>query len=246
MAKRSYTPAKKKKALKALEANGGNVSKTAKEQKVPRTSLIAWRDGKDKPVTKKKKVSKVTNEKVSTPDTPSTPQPTNKPEKFNDNQQRFCHEYLIDYNATKAAIRAGYSEKSAEQQGHHLLKKPQVKAYIEELKTKQLAKIDITAEKVLQELAVIGFSNINDFVDFGENGITIKDHSELPRNLLSAVSEVSESKGITGHSSVKFKLHDKLNALEKLAKHLKLYDEEGSSGPTTNNYTQINNYLGVK
>lgn len=79
---------------------------------------------------------------------------------LNDRQKRFCEEYLIDRNATQAAIRAGYSEKTAHSIGNENLKKPEIEKYITELKEKQSKRTEITADKVLRELGMMAFSEV--------------------------------------------------------------------------------------
>lgn len=78
---------------------------------------------------------------------------------LNDKQKRFVAEYIVDYNATQAAIRAGYSEKSAEQLGFQLLKKPSVAEAVANAQKKLAVKSDVTIERVLKELASIGLDN---------------------------------------------------------------------------------------
>lgn len=73
-------------------------------------------------------------------------------------QKKFCHEYLIDFNATKAAIRAGYSETSAYSQGHDLLKKPEIKKFIEQLSKTEFEAIGLSRNRLILELATIGFN----------------------------------------------------------------------------------------
>jgi len=71
-------------------------------------------------------------------------------------QEMFCREYMVDMIATQAAIRAGYSRKTAESMGCCLLRNPKVSARVEELKAKRAAKVDLSAEYVLgglQEVA---------------------------------------------------------------------------------------------
>jgi phage terminase small subunit len=70
-------------------------------------------------------------------------------------QEMFVQEYLVDLNATQAAIRAGYSEKTAGSIGHELLKKPEIATRIEELKRERAEKAGITAEWVLQKLTEV-------------------------------------------------------------------------------------------
>lgn len=73
-------------------------------------------------------------------------------------QQRFCYEYMIDLNATKSAIRAGYSERTANKIASELLKNKEIKEKIEQLKEEQQKKLEITIDTVLKEIAVIAFS----------------------------------------------------------------------------------------
>lgn len=73
-------------------------------------------------------------------------------------QKKFCNEYLIDFNATKAAIRAGYSEASAYSQGHDLLKKPEIKKFIEQLSKAEFEAIGLSRNRLILELATIGFN----------------------------------------------------------------------------------------
>lgn len=73
-------------------------------------------------------------------------------------QQRFCYEYMIDLNATKSAVRAGYSERTANKIASELLKNKEVKEMIKQLKEEQQKKLEITIDTVLKEIAVIAFS----------------------------------------------------------------------------------------
>lgn len=82
-------------------------------------------------------------------------------------QQRFIEEYPVDLNATQAAIRSGYSRKTAFVIGYENLRKPHIKAAIEKKLTALSRKAGITAERVLNELAIIAFSNIFDLIDDG-------------------------------------------------------------------------------
>lgn len=72
-----------------------------------------------------------------------------------DKQKMFCHEYMIDRNATQAAIRAGYSPKTAKSQGQRLLTKVDIKKYIDEHTEEQYEKAGISADDVLSELVSI-------------------------------------------------------------------------------------------
>src|SRR5690349_798464 len=77
--------------------------------------------------------------------------------KLSAKQQAFIQEYLVDLNATKAAIRAKYSPHTANEISAKLMKKPAVAAALQELMSTRLESIDITAERVLREIARIAF-----------------------------------------------------------------------------------------
>lgn len=145
-------------------------------------------------------------------------------------QQRFVEEYGVDSNATQAAIRAGYSAKTAEQQGHQLLKNTSVAAAIAERASARAEKLEITAERVLRELALIGFANMSDYITIGPDGDPFVDLSALDRDKAAAISEVTVEDFKDGRGEdardvrkVKFKLSDKRAALVDLGRHLKLF-----------------------
>lgn len=144
---------------------------------------------------------------------------------LNDKQRLFCQEYLIDLNATQAAIRAGYSEKTAKDIGCENLAKPNIQEFIQELMAKRSEKTEITAERVLNELAKIGFSNIQDYI---KEGYTLDEICKLEKDKASAIESVKikQTHGDYPSTEVSFKLHDKLAALEKIAKHIGFFSED--------------------
>lgn len=81
-------------------------------------------------------------------------------EKLTAKQERFCTEYIIDLNATQAAIRAGYSSKTAYSVGQRLLKNVEMQKKIQELQQERAERTEITQDRVLKELAGIGFAPI--------------------------------------------------------------------------------------
>lgn len=136
-------------------------------------------------------------------------------------QSMFVIEYLIDLNATQAAIRAGYSEKTAGQIGEQNLKKLEVAEAIQEAMDKRAAKIEITSDTVLQELAKLAFSNLQDFYD--EDG-TLKPIHTLPRDIAACL--LTNKINLTEASAIQeIKLHDKKGSLELLGRHLKLFTD---------------------
>lgn len=151
---------------------------------------------------------------------------------LNPNQRRFVQEYLVDLNATQAAIRAGYSAKTAYVQGSRLLANVKVQAEIVKAQTKIAAKLEITAEKVLKELALIGFCNMQDYMRAGPDGDPYLDFSALTREQAAALAEVTveDFKDGRGEDSrnvrrVKFKLSDKRAALVDIGKHLGMFKD---------------------
>ena len=75
-----------------------------------------------------------------------------KNQKLTEKQKNFCREYLVDLNATQAAIRAGYSKKTAGEMGHETLKKPQIQKQLQKTMNKRAEKTEITAEMVLKDI----------------------------------------------------------------------------------------------
>lgn len=142
--------------------------------------------------------------------------------RLTDKQKCFVDQYLIDLNATQAAIRAGYSKKTAEAQASRLLTKVNIQESIRTRQLKLQEKAELTQEMVVNELKKIGFSDMKKYVTWGPGGVTLKDSSELEDEDAACISEVSESKAITG-GSIKFKLHDKVKSLELLGKHLGMF-----------------------
>ena len=140
-------------------------------------------------------------------------------------QARFVAEYLIDLNATQAAIRAGYSERTAEQQGPRLLGNVGVAVAIQAAQAKRAQRTEITQDRVLTELARVGFADLRKAVTWGGESVTLKDSGEIDDDTAMAVAEVSQ-----GPNGIKIKLHDKLAALDKIARHLGMF-KDGSDMP---------------
>jgi phage terminase small subunit len=152
-------------------------------------------------------------------------------------QQRFVAEYLIDKNATQAAIRAGYSKRTAHVQGCRLLSDAKVSALVAEKAEKQVEKLEITAERILRELALLGFANMEDYMRSGPDGDPYLDFSALTRDQAAALTEVTVEDFKDGRGEdardvrrVKFKLADKRAALVDLGRHLALFTDKVQHG----------------
>ena len=156
--------------------------------------------------------------------------------KLTEKQKRFVQEYLVDLNATAAAKRAGYSEKSASRIAVELLNKTQVSAEIQKQQAKRQKRVEITQEKVLEELAAIAFANGADFATVNQNGIVrITPTSELPDEKRKAIASIKE-----GANGTEIKTYDKVRALELLGKHLGVFDSNnGAAAEQENNIFEV-------
>jgi phage terminase small subunit len=162
---------------------------------------------------------------------------TQKP--LSEKAARFCEEYLVDLNATKAAERAGYSAATAHAAGHRALCDARVQARISELKAARSERTGITADRVLAEQAAIAFFRINRVIGFEGGVLSVKAFSELGDAELAAISSikpiVKEVKTASGESDFEtvgyeVKFHDKQPALAMLYKHVTGVDVNQSDG----------------
>jgi phage terminase small subunit len=148
-----------------------------------------------------------------------------------DRQRTFCEEYLVDLNAAQAAIRAGYSAKTARVIANETLAKPAVAAYLQQLLAERSQRTQVTADRVITEVARLGFSDVRKLFDPLSGQLLAP--SEWPDDVAAAVSsiEVEELMGGTGPDRTqigwtkKVKLWDKPKSLEMLGRHLKLWVE---------------------
>jgi len=131
-------------------------------------------------------------------------------------QEKFCQEYVVDLNGTQAAIRAGYSPRTAQEQSARLLSKAMVAQKISELKKQQVAKTEIRADDVLACLAKIAYCDPRLLYD--ENGKFLHP-SKLPVSIAFAVAGIEH----TDKGGVRIRLNDRVKALELLGKHLALF-----------------------
>lgn len=153
-------------------------------------------------------------------------------------QEAFVQEYLVDLNATQAAIRAGYSEGTARAIGFENLTKPNIVEAIEEAMRARSDRTQVTADKVLTELAKIAFTDIRKAVRWGRSPIDTESENASPNGLgiypvelipsdeidddvAAAVSEVSLTQ-----TGIKIKMHDKRAALVDIGKHLGMFTDK--------------------
>jgi len=142
-------------------------------------------------------------------------------------------EYLIDLNATQAAIRAGYSQRTAQRIGSENLSKPLVGEAIAQAKAERAKRTEVTTDRVVEELARIAFASISDVVESGPDGLKLKQSSDLPHDAAAAVAQVRQTQGKNGHS-LSVGMHDKLRALVLLQEHLASVASQRGGGKRRN------------
>lgn len=165
--------------------------------------------------------------------------------RLTDKQRKFCDEYLIDLNATQAAIRAGYTEKYANTNASKLLQNTTISQYIGERQKELSRKTEITQERVIRELALIAFSNTADYAHVVEKkmkaevgGILVdildKDGKPVTYRTVEPVltEELTEEQKRAlavikkGRDGLEVKPCDKVRALELLGKHLGMFTDK--------------------
>lgn len=139
-------------------------------------------------------------------------------------QERFTEEYLIDLNATQAAIRAGYSVRTANEQGSRLLSNVSVRARIDETLAERSRRTGINQDRVIRELARLAFVNAPDVINMDEAMI----RADASPDDTAAIASV-KVKRIPGEAGDgverEIRLADKLKALELLGKHLGMFSD---------------------
>lgn len=139
----------------------------------------------------------------------------------------FCKEYLIDMNATRASIEAGYSKHSADSQGSRMLKNVKVKAYIDKHSRKRLEKLDITADKVMQELANIAFFDPRKMFNENSGLIEIQDLDDATAKAIGTIKLRKEKMDSdTFAETMEVKPNDKLKALDMIMKNMGMYEKD--------------------
>ncbi|MFH1737625.1 MAG: terminase small subunit [bacterium] len=156
-------------------------------------------------------------------------------------QHIFVIEYLVDLNATQAALRAGYSAKTAYQAGKQNIHKSTIKAAIDAAMAERAKRINLTADRVLQELALIGFANMADFIHVDESGMVqalpFETLAEGQSRIVKKVKDkrvIRSTKGTESSpdgdqildATFEFELCDKVKSLELLSRHLGLLHDK--------------------
>jgi phage terminase small subunit len=148
---------------------------------------------------------------------------------------RFAREYIVDFNATAAAKRAGYVSKSSQQYGSKLLKDPRVKKFVEDYKRELLEDIGMDARAVLMEVVKVAKASIADFTRLNDDGDLVIDFSKTDPSQLAAIQSVEIEMYVDGKGEnarpvkrTKVRQHNKMEALGYLLKHYGLLIERYS------------------
>jgi phage terminase small subunit len=145
-------------------------------------------------------------------------------------EENFVRAYLIDFNGAKAAQRAGYAARGARVTASRLLSKARVITALQQQREKHARRLEVTTERVLDELAICAFSDIGEF--WPPPGEQI-DLSVMDRRSTAAVSRINIKETLIAGKNGKpallrreteLRLHNKIAALEKLALHLGLFE----------------------
>ncbi|PHM38186.1 terminase [Xenorhabdus mauleonii] len=137
-----------------------------------------------------------------------------------DKQEMFCREYLVDLNATQAAIRAGYSDKTANRTASENLSKPDIQSRIAELKAERNEEVGINAAYVLKRLVEIDQMDVLDILADGGELKAVKDWPKVWRTTLSGMEVLEIGSQDTAALLKKIKWPDKVKNLELLGKHI--------------------------
>lgn len=139
----------------------------------------------------------------------------------------FAREYLIDFNGTRAAIAAEYSEDSAHVQASRLLKNAKVRAYLKYLSSDRAKRLEVTADKVVQEIAKIAFHNVEDLLDYFDGNVLFNDldNMKFPEIIKNITIKETLRNGKRIGKVAKIEVYDKVKALELLGKYTAIFTE---------------------
>ena len=155
-------------------------------------------------------------------------------------QKRFCEEYIIDLNGAQSAIRAGYAEGSARVEGSRLLSNDNIQEYISELQRNKSEELNISQNRVLQELMKVAFGDVKNYFDDMGRLIDINDLENEVSASIKSVTVLTEKTVSGGETFIetnikKMESYDKLKALEIINKMLGFYSKDNEQKkPITN------------
>ncbi len=142
-------------------------------------------------------------------------------------QRAFCEEYVKNFNGAQSAVRAGFAEKSANRAATRLLSLDHVQSYLGELLEEAAERNGVQVDEIVQELKRIAFADIGEFGKITEKGeLLVKRFDELLPEQRKCIAEIVRTETNQGAVSFRFKLHDKMRALEMLGKYKGMFTEK--------------------
>lgn len=150
-----------------------------------------------------------------------------------DKQRVFCEEYIIDFNGTKSAIRAGYEKGSAHSTASEILSYPKVQEYLAELIKARSERTEVTQDRVLVEIARLAFSDIRKAFDDNNNLLSPKDWPDEFAACVSSIKVTEEKKDRNDDSNTvtlvkEVKLWDKGKQIELAGRHLGMFEKDNN------------------
>lgn len=171
-------------------------------------------------------------------------------EKLTPIEEAFVHEYVVDFNATQACIRAGYSAHSASSQAVKMFNRPNIVAAIERVKAQRLSRVGVTQDTVLHEMSLLAQSNLNHYVIDEDGNVQLAEGA--PEGAMRAIQSIKrrvtvkydpKSEEVTKTYDVELKLWDKPGALRLMGKHTGLFPDRmehtGKGGGPIEQVTRI-------
>ncbi len=148
-------------------------------------------------------------------------------EAITEKQKAFVEEYLVDLNATrayKAIYKNCKKDETAQVNASRLLRNAKVSAYLAQRQKELQKRTEVTQESVLSELAAIAFADVADYVQVIDEGglpmVCLTPTKDIPASKRAAIAGIKQ-----GNNGIEVKLHNKLDALDKLGRHLGLFKE---------------------
>jgi len=150
------------------------------------------------------------------------------PHSLNEMQRAFCREYLLDFNATAAAKRAGYAEDSANATAGRLMAIPRIHAYISGEMEKRATRTHVTQDRVLLEIARLAFNDPRKVFDSNGRLLPVKEWSDDVAACISSlkVTEVAGSETKLPMTVTEVKFWDKGKSLDLAARHLGMLNDK--------------------
>lgn len=161
---------------------------------------------------------------------------------LSDQHKRFALEYLIDFNATAAYLRAGYrcTRRAAETSAHKLLRNPEIQAYLANIRQEISDRTQVSLERTMQEIARVAYCDITNILEFDQDGVRFKRSKDLPSDVTAAIAQISSQESTTDDGTpklnFKIKMHNKISALSLLADFFGIRDDFNKARATLRRY----------